>query len=127
MRKNKTAGKSGILYFIKGTAAGLAVSAELISLFAFFLTKKDISVSALPYVLIAIGGIGCFIGALISSRYRNLRGIISGAICALAFSALFVPLCFILSGFAGGSYLFIMPVAHLLCGCLGGIISKNFR
>ena len=126
MSRNHTAGKSPII-FIKGTAFGILFSAALICLFALILTKKDVPVSVLPYILFCIGGIGAFISAFSAARNRSMRGVVSGLISALAFTVIFLPLTFLMSGFAAGPYLLLMPIVHLVCGCIGGIVSRNIR
>ena len=127
MSRNHTAGKSPIVLFIKGSAVGILFSAALICLFALILTKKDIPVTVLPYVLFCIGGIGAFISAFSAARNRNMRGVVSGLIAALTFTMIFLPLTFLMSGFAAGTYLLLMPIIHLVCGCLGGIVSRNIK
>ena len=127
MSRNHTAGKSPFILFIKGSALGILFSAALICLFAFILTKKDVSVTVLPYILFCIGGIGAFISAFTAASNRNIRGVISGLIAALTFTVIFVPLTFLMSGFSTGPYLLLMPIIHIICGCLGGIVSKNIR
>ncbi len=127
MNRKHTAGKSPFIFFIKGSAAGILFSAALICLFALILTKKDVSVTALPYILFCIGGIGAFISAFTAAGNRNMRGVVSGMIAALMFTVIFLPLTFLMSGFCFGPYLLLMPVIHLICGCLGGIVSRNIR
>jgi formate hydrogenlyase subunit 3/multisubunit Na+/H+ antiporter MnhD subunit len=56
-----------------------------------------------------------------------MRGVVSGLIAALTFTVIFIPLTFLMSGFCVGPYLLLMPMIHLICGCLGGIVSRNIK
>ena len=121
------AGKSPILVFVWSAAAGLAASLLLLSLFAYILTKKDVSPSLLPVFLLVSGFFGSLLSAFISTKKTKKRGMIAGVVSGLIFSGVFLLICYVLSGLSGSiKMLLLVPVA-LVGGLLGGLAAKNLR
>ena len=127
MKERTRRGKSPAAVLLTGTAAGLIAAFLLVCLLAFYITKKDVSIAKLPYYYTACCGIGCFICSFITSRKLKFRGILSGLICALIYSAVLLLITFILSGFAFSVHYAVIIIINIITGLIGGVISKNLR
>lgn len=127
MKQKKQTGKSVVYYYVRGILPSLCISMLLVCALAFITTKKDLPVDILPYLLVAIGGIGSFIYACITAKNRSLRGILNGVLSSFLFSVVYILICLICSGFAVNAFYLIMLAVNLFVGCVGGIIMKNIR
>ena len=77
--------------------------------------------------LITAGAFGALICSFLNTRNLHYRGVISGLISASVFSAAFILICFILSGFSVSVYYLIMAAVNLTLGAIAGIAAKNLR
>lgn len=126
--KNRTRkGERPVIVLLAGSLTGLILSMLAAAAFAFLLTKKDVAYNKLPYLLIAAGAFGALICSFLNTRNLHYRGVISGLISASLFSAAFILICFILSGFSVSVYYLIMAAVNLTLGAIAGIAAKNLR
>ena len=110
--------------------AGLGVIFALILLFAYLITKIDLSDTIISVLTSAALCVGAYTGGLISAKKRRKNGLLMGILCGVfMFFIIFIISSFFAqtaAGFSGSSKL-VMTLIFAAVGGVVGINSKNNR
>ncbi len=127
MNRNDRIGKSPFAKWGIPLTIGILVSFLLTSLLAVIITKIDISIQWLPRIMTVIFAIGCGISAILCAVKNKMRGIFSGLISSVIFTAIITMTILLLCGMNVNRKLYFMIPVNLLIGVTAGIIGKNIH
>lgn len=133
MRYDKTSNSQdsavhALMSIIFGTFFGTVFCALMLVAFSLmFLKVQNIPIDIIPYIVIAIAGLGAFVGAYFTARMSGEKGMLYGILSgALLFVVLFI------SGMVAvrepvTTITLVKSTLMLLTGAIGGIIGVNKR
>ena len=120
---NKKRSFPGII--LTGMLFGLLASAAVIAVCAWIVTKKDMSFSRLPIMVLLACAFGSMICAFANAKRIKMRGIVSGLFSAGILTAIYLILLFVISGFSLSGWLAAILAVDLILGGISGILAKN--
>lgn len=126
--KRRVLDNSGNTYtkMLKAVAIGLLVTAVLLLLLSFVLSKRDFSFMLInPLATLALG-VGSMLSGFLSARSFRERGMLMGGLSGLIIFAI-VLIVSAMFQFELGAKAIIKLAVTVLGGCVGGIIGINKR
>ena len=111
---------------IKGTIISIVTTLLLFLVFAALLTYTNISETTIFPVIVVITGISILLGSSLGNIKIRKNGLLNGGLIGLIYILVlyFISSCFI-GEFSLNSNSFILIIAAILAGMLGGIIGVN--
>jgi len=111
---------------IKGTIISIVTTLLLFLVFAAILTYTNISETTIFPVIVVITGISILLGSSLGNIKIRKNGLLNGGLIGLIYMLVlyFISSCF-LGDFSLNSNSFILIIAAILAGMLGGIIGVN--
>ena len=111
---------------IKGTIISIVTTLLLFLVFALLLTYTNISETTIFPVIVVITGISILLGSSLGNIKIRKNGLLNGGLIGLIYMLVlyFISSCF-LGDFSLNSNSFILIIAAILAGMLGGIIGVN--
>ncbi len=117
---------SVFLTIIKAAVLGAALSAILLLLFSFLLSKKDIPLEVInPFGAFLIA-LASFISGYVASKMIKHRGMAVGAACG-CIVFLTVALIYFMNSFKIGGLALIKFAVSVISGAIGGILGVNTK
>lgn len=127
-KQEKAKEKNQYVYcVIKGLIFGLASFLILISLFAFVITRIDLSENQIKICAVLCSALSSFIGGFSSTRSIRRKGVYLGAVTSLSMTVLIFLILLAVNGTDIGYTFFIVMPITLLTGSIGGISAVNIR
>ena len=123
----KTEGRGNrAIYFLKGLAAGYALTAIVFMVLAIALTYTDMSEGLIPLISSVTTAVSCLLGGIISGRGIKSRGLLCGVISAVFYILVMLLIgIFAKSGESLGIASIPVIIMALGAGALGGILGVN--
>jgi len=111
---------------IKGTIISIVTTLLLFLVFAAILTYTNISETTIFPVIVVITGISILLGSSLGNIKIRKNGLLNGGLIGLIYMLVlyFISSCF-LGDFSLNSNSFILIIAAIFAGMLGGIIGVN--
>lgn len=111
---------------IKGAIISIVTTLLLFLVFALLLTYTNISETTIFPVIVVITGISILFGSSLGNIKIRKNGLLNGGLIGLIYMLVlyFISSCF-LGDFSLNSNSFILIIAAILAGMLGGIIGVN--
>ena len=111
---------------IKGTIISIVTTLLLFLVFAAILTYTNISETTIFPVIVVITGISILLGSSLGNIKIRKNGLLNGGLIGLIYMLVlyFISSCFI-GDFSLNSNSFILIIAAIFAGMLGGIIGVN--
>ena len=111
---------------IKGAIISIVTTLLLFLVFALLLTYTNISETTIFPVIVVITGISILLGSSLGNIKIRKNGLLNGGLIGLIYMLVlyFISSCF-LGDFSLNSNSFILIIAAILAGMLGGIIGVN--
>jgi len=111
---------------IKGAIISIVTTLLLFLVFALLLTYTNISETTIFPVIVVITGISILLGSSLGNIKIRKNGLLNGGLIGLIYMLVlyFISSCFI-GDFSLNSNSFILIIAAILAGMLGGIIGVN--
>ena len=111
---------------IKGTIISIVTTLLLFLVFALLLTYTNISETTIFPVIVVITGISILLGSSLGNIKIRKNGLLNGGLIGLIYMLVlyFISSCF-LGDFSLNSNSFILIIAAIFAGMLGGIIGVN--
>ena len=113
--------------FLFGHIIGLMFFGLFTSLFALFLTKKDLNVLTIRCVFLVLVFMSTFAASIYPVKHTKIKGIFVGLICGLFIPLLFLSILFIINSFSVDALAFAILPIGITGGVLGGILASNIR
>ena len=127
MMHTKSRINTDVKRIIKGTGAGLLSFLLESFIFAFVLTKNDLSLHTIKCVLFIVIAVSAMLAGFISKRKSHVKGIICGAISSIFLLLVEFSLLIGFNRFQLSQEALLLIPSGVLFGILGGIISSNLR
>ncbi|MCI8655049.1 MAG: TIGR04086 family membrane protein [Clostridia bacterium] len=117
---------SGIINILKGVCISISLTLVFLLIFAIILTYTDVKEETIAPVIIVVTALSILIGSSIANMKMNKNGILNGATVGI----IYLLIIYLISSFVNNRFeitgaSFIMILASIICGILGGIIGVN--
>jgi len=113
---------------LKGSITAIVMTLILLLIYSGLLTYTNINENTMPVVIIIVTAISILVGSLIASSKIKKSGLTNGALVGLIYICVIYLLSSIISkNFGLNTYSFIMIIASIIAGAIGGIIGVNRR
>lgn len=117
---------SSIINILKGVCISIGLTLVLLLIFAIILTYTNVKEDTITPVIIVVTALSIIIGSSIANMKISKNGILNGAIIGI----IYLLIIYLISSFMNNKFeltgiSFVMIVASIICGILGGIIGVN--
>lgn len=117
---------SNLTRIIKGSITAIILTLVLLLIYSCLLTYTNINEKTMPVVIIIVTAISILVGSLIASSNIKKNGLTNGALVGLVYIfAIYLLSSIIGKNFALNIYSFVMIIASIIAGAIGGIIGVN--
>lgn len=117
---------SNLTRIIKGSITAIILTLILLLVYSCLLTYTNINEKTMPVVIIIVTAISILVGSLIASSNIKKNGLTNGALVGLVYIvAIYLLSSIIGKNFALNIYSFVMIIASIIAGAIGGIIGVN--
>ena len=117
---------SSLTRIIKGSITAIILTLVLLLIYSCLLTYTNINEKTMPVVIIIVTAISILVGSLIASSNIKKNGLTNGALVGLVYIvAIYLLSSIIGKNFALNIYSFVMIIASVVAGAVGGIIGVN--
>jgi len=110
----------------KAAAAGVFISALLLLLFSFIMSKKDLPLFIINPFCSLLLCTACFISGYVAAKEFKKRGMLIGSACGILIYILLIILSFTV-GFSVGTAAIIKLLIATLSGAVGGVLGVNAK
>lgn len=118
--------QNNFVKILKGSILSIVFTILALIVFSLLLAYTNMTEKIITPVIISVSSISILLGSIISSRRIRKQGIINGGFVGLIYIVTIYLLSSIVQkDFGVNTYSFIMIIACVLAGCLGGIIGVN--
>ena len=120
--------RKNIFRILKGSIFAVILSLILLLIFAMLLAYTELSETTMMPVITTITGISILIGSTISTIKIRKNGLLNGGLVGLIYIILlYLTSSICLTGFSLTANSFIMLIAGVVAGMIGGIIGVNLN
>ena len=117
---------SNLTRIIKGSITAIVLTIVLLLIYSCLLTYTNINEKTMPVVIIIVTAISILVGSLMASSNIKKNGLTHGALVGLVYIvAIYLLSSIIGKNFALNIYSFVMIIASIMAGAIGGIIGVN--
>lgn len=117
---------SNLTRIIKCSITALVLTLVLLLIYSCLLTYTNINEKTMPAVIIIVTAISILVGSLMASSNIKKNGLTNGALVGLVYIvAIYLLSSIIGKNFALNIYSFVMIIASVVAGAVGGIIGVN--